>query len=869
MYISFFSALCLLASRIVSAESSIDSSSANCGKLQTVDSSIIVEYRCDLERDTASRHIKVSPVEIVSVSDWEWEDLKSNNEQGAKKWTIRSKQPTYVMLNDVLKNEKPRRLILMPGDSIVFVREIDGHLTVNGRGRGNYILPLVIDSVAAIIKKPKNPKDVVTVSLDDYFEWDRYLNRRLEYVLPVIESFRSKLSDYAYNHIRAEFIDQNLDDRSDKFASFFFGYARQAKMSREDLCRIYDTTYALAASKYYPMASEYVFGTWKPILFDVVRKYSFDYANEAINSEAKRNILYYNAGTSILKGRVRELFIQKLITKYFIKNMGFTPETEMVLSNYFKEPGYPEYKAWLKQFELKRRELLNERSAFDFALTDKNGMKFTKQNLLGKIAVFDFWFTGCEGCVQMVPAMKAVESRFDKDSNIVFLNVSIDRKKELWLQSVKKGKYTTGRGINLYTGGDGDDNDMIRKYGIQGYPSLLLLDPWGKMISTFPKPDPRFDSGYALTKILQKYQAYLNDGPYILYEKDSSFEYFINGNSVSRRTLFIKDSKTVMITPGVNDRFSVLLKDSLVTEPSKFPKPEKILVLSDIEGEYEAFKNLLIVNHVIDENYNWTFKKGHVVFNGDMFDRGEQVAECLWLIYYLEQKAKLSGGYVHFVLGNHEVMNLRGDDRYSHPKYNHNRTLLNKTQKELYGNNSELGRWLRTKNIMEKIGDLMFVHGGIGKEFSDSISLSIEEVNDLFRKNIDVVDLIGKETRLIFSSYYSPFWFRLYYDDGDQRLTNARDTSVKIHIHHPSDEQLSDILVKWDVNRIITGHTIVNDTISLHYDGKVVNTDTRHAKGQSEALLVEGYNYFRVDKNGDRKLLFNDRNKQARSLTGW
>ncbi len=48
------------------------------------------------------------------------------------------------------------------------------------------------------------------------------------------------------------------------------------------------------------------------------------------------------------------------------------------------------------------------------------------------------------------------------------------------------------------------------------------------------------------------------------------------------------------------------------------------------------------------------------MFAGDMFDRGDQVTECLWLVYALEETAKAAGGYVHFILGNHELMNLQG-----------------------------------------------------------------------------------------------------------------------------------------------------------------------------------------------------------------
>ena len=34
-----------------------------------------------------------------------------------------------------------------------------------------------------------------------------------------------------------------------------------------------------------------------------------------------------------------------------------------------------------------------------------------------------------------------------------------------------------------------------------------------------------------------------------------------------------------------------------------------MLILSDIEGNFEAFRKLLQANHVIDDNFNWTFEK--------------------------------------------------------------------------------------------------------------------------------------------------------------------------------------------------------------------------------------------------------------------
>jgi hypothetical protein len=236
-----------------------------------------------------------------------------------------------------------------------------------------------------------------------------------------------------------------------------------------------------------------------------------------------------------------------------------------------------------------------------------------------------------------------------------------------------------------------------------------------------------------------------------------------------------------------------------------------------------------------------------------MFDRGMQVTECLWLMYALEEKAKVAGGYVHFVLGNHEIMNMQGNHYYTTNKYKTNAALMGKTLTELYGENSELGRWLRTKNIIEKIGDLLFVHGGISPEMNRS-PLGIEEINALARPYYgNKIDSANKDLLTIYDSRYgeryriSPFWSRGYY--------NVRTTKGVGKI---SNEQLDTTLNKFNVHRIITGHTVVADTISVHYEGRVINTDTKHAKGLSEALLIEGNRYYRVNDTGDKVLLFID-----------
>ena len=257
-----------------------------------------------------------------------------------------------------------------------------------------------------------------------------------------------------------------------------------------------------------------------------------------------------------------------------------------------------------------------------------------------------------------------------------------------------------------------------------------------------------------------------------------------------------------------------------------------MLVLADLEGNFLAFRKILLQNGVIDKNNKWIFDNGHLVIIGDCFDRGEQVTECLWLTYSLEEKARKKGGYVHFILGNHEIMNLNGDWRYVHPKY---ATSSKVPYTALYYGNNELWKWLCTKNIIEKIGDTVFVHGGISPEFLQ-LKLSVTEINNRARPyyNKASEQFADPVLHTIFNGNQSPFWYRGYY----QNII--------------SEEQIEATLKHFGVNTIVTGHTIV-DKITPFFNGKVINVDTDHASGNSESLLIKKDRFYRVDKNGNRE----------------
>ncbi len=330
------------------------------------------------------------------------------------------------------------------------------------------------------------------------------------------------------------------------------------------------------------------------------------------------------------------------------------------------------------------------------------------------------------------------------------------------------------------------------------------------------------------------------DGPYVFYLHDT----------LAIRTVIDKDGKPAMSEQLIfnnKEKIHVNIPSSdtigngfgldlapLQNQPTTYPKPKKLLVLSDIEGEFANFKTLLLANGVIDGNYEWIFGDGHLVICGDMFDRGTHVTEYLWLLYKLEEDAKAKGGYVHVILGNHDIMNLSGDFRYVQPKYFETAKALGVEYRELFGKNTELGRWLRTKNIMEKIGDMLFLHAGISPEVT-RLGLSAQLINDSSRMYYDIdIDSLPASIARFYGTDNSPFWYRGYFIAP-----------------RATESQVDSSLTLFDVKKIFVGHTVLKDILKL-YGGKVIGLDVNQHEGNAQAILIEDDKIYRVGTKGER-----------------
>jgi len=310
----------------------------------------------------------------------------------------------------------------------------------------------------------------------------------------------------------------------------------------------------------------------------------------------------------------------------------------------------------------------------------------------------------------------------------------------------------------------------------------------------------------------------IDDGPYILIQNDSLIE----------KNIFKGNVESKVISPqGMEINF--------LLEASNYKNVAKIAAMSDIHGQFDLTTTILINNGIIDQKFDWAFGKGHLVILGDVFDRGAEVTELLWLIRKLEQQALGAGGMVHFVLGNHEFMTLQNDLRYINKKYRRTEQLLNTSYPDLYGINTVMGRWLRSKSTVLKINDNFFVHGGISKEFiKDGFDLA--NTNEIMRQSLYEEDWLHN-TDSIYNKFHDdsgPIWYRGYFKPEFEK------------------SDLNKILRTLKVKHIVVGHT-PHRTIQSLFDNKLLAIDSSiQFGGYGEVLLIENGQYFRGTRDGQK-----------------
>lgn len=292
----------------------------------------------------------------------------------------------------------------------------------------------------------------------------------------------------------------------------------------------------------------------------------------------------------------------------------------------------------------------------------------------------------------------------------------------------------------------------------------------------------------------------------------------------------------------------IKLKEKEPLSKPIFKNVDSIYVIGDVHGRYDQLINLLQKSNLIDTELNWIAGQAHMVFLGDLFDRGDDVTKVLWFIYELEEKAKSAGGKVHLVLGNHEIMVMSKDLRYLSRK-EANIPFAHKVSYDylFHPTKSVLGSWLTSKSSVLRIDNAIFAHGGVVELEANSIGdynkmvhtqlkdpMFLEIMKD-YPDSTKYDALAWEKMRYFFYREDGPFWFRGYVQS---------DTLAP---------ELKKMLRTYDSKVHVVAHTI-QKTITSRYNGKLLTTDLEDAA--TELLLMvrdkRKYDNFKFDSSGKK-----------------
>lgn len=287
--------------------------------------------------------------------------------------------------------------------------------------------------------------------------------------------------------------------------------------------------------------------------------------------------------------------------------------------------------------------------------------------------------------------------------------------------------------------------------------------------------------------------------------------------------------------------------------------PQRIIAVGDLHGDYSAWMDIAHAAGLVDAANHWVGGKTTLVQLGDIADRGPDSLKIVRSLQQLQTEAPKTGGQVFVILGNHEAMNLLGDFRYTTPgeyaafvddrsparreqlyfrirgqleaaarKANPNvtpsqvrdqwlaKTPLGWIEHQLaWSPRGELGRWASRNSAIGKVGDTLFVHGGISAEYA---KLPLDEVNRRI-----AADMRAGKSGSTLEDPLGPLWYRgLAAADPDAAAERAQLHSPTL----PPDQELTAVLAAYGAKRLVIGHTPSLAGIFISADGRLARIDT-------------------------------------------
>jgi len=302
--------------------------------------------------------------------------------------------------------------------------------------------------------------------------------------------------------------------------------------------------------------------------------------------------------------------------------------------------------------------------------------------------------------------------------------------------------------------------------------------------------------------------------------------------------------------------------------------PSRIVAVGDIHGDNDAWLAIARAAGLIDAKGRWTGGQTVLVQLGDIVDRGPDSLKTIRHLMKIQREAPRKGGRVIVLVGNHEAMNMAGDLRYVHPGeyrafadresearrnriYEANRAAIEAAYHLRDPNMSpaairdewmkatplgmlehqiawrpegEIGKWVVGNPAVMKLGDSLFVHGGISAAYAGL------DVGDINRRVASALKSGNEAPTAIINDPVGPLWYRGLISRGDDDESTRAPVLPGMTVALGIDQEIELVLKAYGVKRIVVGHTPSLKGIIANSNGRLWRTDSAISRAYGGTL---------------------------------
>ncbi len=389
-----------------------------------------------------------------------------------------SNVPSHVILILIIDslNRQPALydFLVTPGDNVAVVYDNDKKFHFSGMGCEKYSAQYNMQEIASYSKIQVQPVSNKPFDIVTYYS--KVYDSIYQVKMQALKNYQAKLPKSVYDalacdclvscyaeqiHIvNANLDDEHLDSQFDEIKDF---YQRTLSGIGDEL--VNEPAILLAH--------------YAPELYLQKELISIKIRNYTNRLQPTHKYPGYEMITR-LKTKYRGVLRDNLLTQFLVSRNNDYDSMALFSKKSMPYILDPEHRKVITQLERKCKGS----PLFDFILTDTLGQTVRPSMFTGKVLLMDFWFNGCVGCKAVTPAMGKLMDYFHHDSSIVLLSISIDRTKARWFRHIND--FVAPGALMVTTGAMGEQDPLIKYYDIYGYPTLIVVDKKGKIISFDP-----------------------------------------------------------------------------------------------------------------------------------------------------------------------------------------------------------------------------------------------------------------------------------------------------------------------------------------------------------------------------------------------